>query len=194
VIDEYTDKLDGDGTRVHADMIMDALRNPHVKRPQGESKLGEMARQCAPIPKCFTSMSHGGDLDRFSLRVIQIASVSSQRRFITTFEECLDAVTDQAADRAQGRIRGIADYLELRRLTTGGYPSFLFMELGLDIPDEVMEHPAIKSLFSLTAETILLTNVRYFLTDSSKHLTKTSRICTHTTWSKQEAMLTTLLL
>jgi hypothetical protein len=104
------------------------------------------------------------------------------------------AVIDEAADRAQGRIRGIADYLELRRLTIGGYPSFLCLELGLDIPDEIMEHPAISSLFSLTAETILLTNVRYFLVDAAKYLTKSSRICTHTTWSKQEATIVTTLL
>jgi Delta6-protoilludene synthase len=100
-------------------------------------------------------------LDRFSMRCIEVTSVSSRNRFIAAFEEFVYAVIDEAADRANGRIRGIADYLELRRLTIGGYPSFLCLELGLDIPDEVMEHPAIKSLLSLLAETIVLTNVSY---------------------------------
>jgi Delta6-protoilludene synthase len=194
LFDEYTDKLDCDGTRVFANMVMDALRNPHVERPKDEPNLGEIARQCAPIQKYFIPMPHGGDLNRFSLHAIQVASVSSLRRFITAFEEYVHAVIDETVDRAQGRIRDIADYLKLRRLTIGGYPSFLCLELGLDIPDEVMEHAAIKSLFSLTAETILLTNVSHFHADASKYLKKASRICTHTTWSKQGAIFTTLLL
>jgi hypothetical protein len=33
------------------------------------------------------------------------------------------------------------------------------MELGLDIPDDVMAHPALATLVSLTADTIMLTNV-----------------------------------
>ncbi|KAH9976471.1 terpenoid synthase [Russula compacta] len=142
VVDEYTDKVDNDGARAYAEIVMDALRKPHSERPQGESKLGEIARQ-------------------FSLKAIQVVSASSWKRFIVTFAEYLDAVIDEAADRAAGHVRGIADYLKLRRLTIGGYPSFLCFELGLDIPDEVIEHPGIKSLLSLVAETILLTNDMY---------------------------------
>jgi hypothetical protein len=83
VFDEYTDKLDSDSTRVHANMVMDALRNPHVKRPQGESKLGEIARQCAPILKCFTSMAHGAIVIGFhyvpfELQADRLSDVSSQ--------------------------------------------------------------------------------------------------------------------
>lgn len=98
-------------------------------------------------------------LDRFSLQAIQVASLSSWNRFIVNYAEYLDAVIDETADRVTGHIRGIPEYLELRRLTIGGYPSFLCLELGLDIPDEVMEHPKIKSLLGLVAETVILTNV-----------------------------------
>jgi hypothetical protein len=45
IYDEFTDKVDGDGARLYADMVMDAIRNPHKTRPQGEPKLGEIARQ-----------------------------------------------------------------------------------------------------------------------------------------------------
>jgi Delta6-protoilludene synthase len=68
-------------------------------------------------------------------------------------------VIDEASDRTNGHIRGIADYLKLRRLTSGAYASFFSVELGLDIPDEVMTHPAIESLLSLAAESTVLTNV-----------------------------------
>jgi hypothetical protein len=98
-------------------------------------------------------------LCRFSLKAIQVTSASCWNRFIAVYAEYLDAVIDESADRAAGHIRSIPEYLELRRLTIGGYPAFLGLEIGLDIPDEVMEHPAIKSLLALVAETVLLTNV-----------------------------------
>ena len=43
--DEYTDNVDSIGARAYAELVMDALRNPHSERPQGEEKLGEVARQ-----------------------------------------------------------------------------------------------------------------------------------------------------
>ena len=53
--DEFTDKVDGDGARLYAEMVMDAIRNPHKERPQGEVQLGEIARQyvCFPVNICI---------------------------------------------------------------------------------------------------------------------------------------------
>jgi hypothetical protein len=45
--DESTDKVDSSGARAYTEIVMDALRNPHTDRPQGEPKLGEVARQYA---------------------------------------------------------------------------------------------------------------------------------------------------
>ncbi len=100
---------------------------------------------------------------RFWLRAIKVASESAQRRFIESFSAYVYAVIDEASDRTRGHVRGIADFLELRRLTAGAYASFFSVELGLDIPDEVMEHPALELLRSLTADSTVLTNVRNFL-------------------------------
>jgi hypothetical protein len=63
----------------------------------------------------------------------------------------------------RGHVRGIADFLELRRLTAGAYASFFSVELGLDIPHEVMEHPAVEALRSLAGDSTVLTNVRCFV-------------------------------
>ena len=101
-------------------------------------------------------------LHRFWLRAIKIASEPAQRRFIRGFTDYVYGVIDEASDRTSGHIRGIADYFQLRRLTAGGY-SYLFpVELGLEIPDEVMEHPALQSLLSSTADSSMLANVRIF--------------------------------
>ena len=51
IYDEFTDKVDGDGARLYAEMVMDAIRYPERARPQGEPKLGEITRQyvfCVP--------------------------------------------------------------------------------------------------------------------------------------------------
>ena len=52
---ELIDKADGAGGRVYAEIVMDAIRNPQKERPQGEPKLGEIARQYVPSlhPLCF---------------------------------------------------------------------------------------------------------------------------------------------
>jgi hypothetical protein len=45
IFDEFTDKVDGNGARACAELVVDALQNPHYERPAGESKLGEITRQ-----------------------------------------------------------------------------------------------------------------------------------------------------
>jgi len=142
IYDEFTDKVDDDGARVYADMVMDAIRNPYKARPQGEPKLGEIARQ-------------------FWLRALKVSSLPAQERFIASFSEYVYAVIDEASDRAKGRVRGIEEYLRLTRLTAGGYPAFVGVEAGLNIPNEVMEHPVMKSLCALAAESLVLTNDMY---------------------------------
>ena len=162
IYDEYTDKLDGDGAHACADMVIDTLRNPHKERPQGESKLGEITRQyvslLAPSNACRLYPMADYAI-RFWLRAIKVASEAAQRRFLTSFEEYVYGVIEEASDRNRGHIRSIQDYLELRRLTAGPYPSFFSVELGLDIPDEVMTHPAMETLLALVADSIVVTNV-----------------------------------
>jgi hypothetical protein len=45
IFDEYTDKVDGNGALALAEVVVDALRNPHSERPHGESKLGKVTQQ-----------------------------------------------------------------------------------------------------------------------------------------------------
>ncbi len=39
IYDEFTDKVDGDGARLYADMVMDAIRNPTRSAPKGSRSL-----------------------------------------------------------------------------------------------------------------------------------------------------------
>jgi hypothetical protein len=45
IFDEFTDKVDGKGALSLAEIVVDALRNPHSERSPGESKLGEITQQ-----------------------------------------------------------------------------------------------------------------------------------------------------
>jgi hypothetical protein len=180
IYDEFTDKVDGDGARLYAKMVMDAIRNPHKDRPQGEPKLGEIARQYVCVLANAPGLSDDRGFDRFWLRAIKVSSPAAQTRFITSFSEYVFAVIDEASDRAKGHIRGTEDYLKLTRLTAGGYPAFVAVEAGLNIPDEVMAHPALENLRSLAAESLVLTNVSSISLGCHAHiyLTSSIRICT----------------
>ena len=180
IYDEFTDKVDGDGARLYAKMVMDAIRNPHKDRPQGEPKLGEIARQYVCVLVNAPGLSDDRDFIRFWLRTIKVSSPAAQTRFITSFSEYVFAVIDEASDRAKGHIRGTEDYLKLTRLTAGGYPAFVAVEAGLNIPNEVMAHPALESLCSLAAESLVLTNVSSISLGCHAHiyLTLSFRICT----------------
>ncbi|KAN0078464.1 Isoprenoid synthase domain containing protein [Tylopilus felleus] len=139
VIDEYSDVSDPSEVRKQKDAIMDALRNPHKPRPKGEWVGGEVARQ-------------------FWELTIQNASTQSQKRFIKTFEEYLEAVVQQAIDRNKHRIRDIKSYIDVRRDTIGAKPSFALLELALDIPDEVIAHPAIQEMSFASIDMLCIGN------------------------------------
>ncbi|KAF4625249.1 hypothetical protein G7Y89_g12922 [Cudoniella acicularis] len=118
---------------------MDALRNPSHPRPEGEWVGGEVARQ-------------------FWARVIGISTATFQRRFLETWEEYLQGTAQQAEDRCRSHIRDIASYMEVRRQTIGARPSFNILEMDMDLPDEVIEHPIIRELELLAIDLTIIAN------------------------------------
>ena len=139
-------------------------------------------------------LSENCGFDRFWLRAIKVSCPAAQTRFIASFSEYVYAVIDEASDRAKGHIRGIEDYLKLTRLTAGGYPAFVAVEAGLNVPNDVMAHPALESLRSLAAESLVLTNVSSLFAGLSRaHISDfvRIRICTRLISSKLRAMAAT---
>lgn len=66
IVDEYTDVEDADRAAEMVDIIIDALKNPHRPRPEGEVILGEIIKQ-------------------FWSRAIQSASLTSQQHFLDDY-------------------------------------------------------------------------------------------------------------
>ncbi|KAF7309111.1 Terpene cyclase [Mycena kentingensis (nom. inval.)] len=139
VIDEHTDVAEPAIARAQADIVMDALRNPRRPRPDGEWIGGEVARA-------------------FWANAIRTATPTSQRRFVATFAQYMDAVVQQAADRHAQHIRDVNSYFEVRRDTIGAKPSFAINELHLNLPDEVMSHPTVVKLTYLCIDALIIGN------------------------------------
>ncbi|EGN95045.1 hypothetical protein SERLA73DRAFT_61540 [Serpula lacrymans var. lacrymans S7.3] len=150
--DAYSDAEDENGVQAQRDIIMDALRNPNKPRPSGECLLGEMARQ-------------------MWARAIQTASHHAQVRFVETMDVYTTAVVQEAEDRRLGKIRGIEDYLTVRRGTAGAYPFFALLELDTDIDENLLNHEAVLELERLAVDFIILGNdmVSYIVERDTGH-------------------------
>ena len=87
----------------------------------------------------------------------------SMKRFISDFDAYTKSVILEAEDRVAGHQRTVDDYLTLRRDTCGAKPTFSFFGLGLNIPDEVFNHPLMISLIENATDLIAITNVSHLL-------------------------------
>jgi hypothetical protein len=58
----------------------------------------------------------------------------------------VESVVQESIDKKDHRILDVKSCIDARRLTAGVEPAFCMLELGLDIPDEVMAHPAIQEM------------------------------------------------
>ena len=74
-------------------------------------------------------------------------------------DEYLEGVVQESIDRKDHRILDIKSYIDARRRTCGMKPAFTIIELGLDIPDEVMAHPAIQQMMLAAVDITALFNV-----------------------------------
>lgn len=73
----------------------------------------------------------------------------------------LQAVTQQAADRTDKAIPDLETYIALRRDTSACRPCFALMEFvaGVDLPDEVAQHPTILAMEEATNDLVSWSNV-----------------------------------
>jgi len=70
----------------------------------------------------------------------------------------MTAVIAEANDRTNCQYRNFEEYLVMRRNTSGTLLSFVVVEFGLDIPDEVYSHPQVQALRQNGADLIIFVN------------------------------------
>jgi len=68
------------------------------------------------------------------------------------------AVVQQAEDRTQNHIRTLDSYLDVRRDTIGAKPSFAILELEMDLPDDVFNHPTLENLRTWVIDMLCIGN------------------------------------
>jgi hypothetical protein len=107
---------------------------------------------------------------RFWELAIKTATPTAQRRFVETFNQYMDAVVQQAEDRTKHHIRTFDSYLEVRRDTIGAKPSFAILELDMDLPDEVFNHPTLENLRMWVIDMLCIGNVSLFLSFSASDI------------------------
>ncbi|KAJ7651000.1 terpenoid synthase [Roridomyces roridus] len=139
LVDDHTDLSNTESAQNQSDILMDALRNPHTPRPANEWVGGEAARQ-------------------FWENAIRTMTPSAQRRFVDTFQQYITSVVQQATDREARYIRNVHSYMLMRRDTIGSRPAFAICEMHMNIPDEIMAHPAIVRLSDLSTDGIIISN------------------------------------
>ena len=98
MIDEYTDVESASVVREIADVVIDAMSNPHKPRPQGEVVLGEIARQYVKRIALVTTRILTEHF-RFWALAIKTASPTSQKHMVESFTAYLESVVEQAGHR-----------------------------------------------------------------------------------------------
>jgi hypothetical protein len=137
--DEYTDVVSKEDAMKICHNVMNTMRTRTAVKE--DIKITEMARQ-------------------FFERTISVVGddKTGLHQFILDFEAYAISMIQEADDRAEDRIRGVEEYLVLRRDTCGAKPSFSFFGLGLNLPEEVFEHPLMVSLTERAADLVAMTN------------------------------------
>jgi len=75
----------------------------------------------------------------------------------------MEAVQKEAEYRASGKVVDLEYYHYVRRGNSGVLACFALMEpaLGIDLPDEVVEHPTFKEISIIGMDLVCWSNVRY---------------------------------
>ena len=130
-------------------------------------------------------------MDRFTQRLLKHCGPFTYRRFIKHCKDYIEAVAREADLREHGTVLDVDAYVTLRRENSAvrfccGLAGYA---LGIDLPDEVVEHPAFMAMHLATVDMVCWSNVstvaRLFHADQ-----RGSRVCvahrtsTPTTWSR----------
>lgn len=91
---------------------------------------------------------------------------------VESFIAYLESVVQQAADRDNNTFLTIDAYLYNRRQNIGARPSFVPMELDLNLPDHVFYHPTILELSVHITDLIILDNVSPVVVEEETGLKK----------------------
>ncbi|KAF5342403.1 hypothetical protein D9611_001384 [Ephemerocybe angulata] len=138
-LDDWLDEFDLDDTYGLAKCCLAAMRDPFTF--ETDKKAGLMTKS-------------------FFSRFVRTAGPGCTERFIQNMDLFFQSVAQQTQDRAQGVIPDMESYLALRRDNSGCKPCFQLTEFaaGIDLPEEVVQHPVIQSLEEASNDLVTWSN------------------------------------
>ncbi|CAK7235820.1 hypothetical protein SBRCBS47491_009424 [Sporothrix bragantina] len=142
VVEDGTDDDTPDVVAERMGLVKAAMRSPELPRPHDEWLGVEIARQ-------------------FWSNASPQMRPSTAFRFLSSFYQYLDAIVTEATDRAAEAhakmtpVYTLDSYMNLRRRTVGGQPSYVVTELALGHLDEVAVTEAVTSLAMNELSTIV---------------------------------------
>ncbi|TFK73275.1 terpenoid synthase [Pluteus cervinus] len=135
-----------------------------------------MAKCCLAAmrkPSTYKTSKKAGILTKsFYKRLTLTAGPNCQRRFIHSMKLFFTAVAQEARHRERGIIPDLEAYITLRRDTSGCKPCFQLIEFaaGIDLPDEVINHPTILALEEATNDLVTWSNdIFSYNVEQSRH-------------------------
>lgn len=97
----------------------------------------------------------------FWSRATKTASPGCQKRFVATMVDYTESAYQQVVNRATDDSFDIDAFIAWRRESSAVRPIWAVVEfsLGLDLPDDVMQHPILQQLAVLANDIVGLSNV-----------------------------------
>ncbi|KAG4428304.1 hypothetical protein IFR05_016215 [Cadophora sp. M221] len=139
IFDEVSDKLNESAVAELYEIIKDVFENPDKPRPAGES---------------FIGMLH----QNFWNRSRQGATQTFLKYFPMRYLEYVKSTSIQARHRDEALVPDLASYMDLRRKTVGGMPSFGVTLHSLNIPDDMLRGSKTTELELLAQDLLILAN------------------------------------
>ncbi|KAL1851842.1 hypothetical protein Plec18170_006145 [Paecilomyces lecythidis] len=87
--------------------------------------------------------------------------LATKNRFLRDFISYLDSLPEEARDRETCHLRGREEHFNLRRRTGGLLPSFDFIYIPFNLPDEVADHEIVKKMSIVTGDLVIIANDVY---------------------------------
>ncbi|KAF9223477.1 terpenoid synthase [Gyrodon lividus] len=141
VIDELSDHKDGEGARDACDIFYRCMLDPEFNDTSSLAKMTKEFRErflSRVKPRCF-------------------------ERFLIHFRNYTEAVIKEAKLRESGAVLDLPDYVALRRENSAMQVCLSMVEynLGIELPDTVIEGPAFQSVYWAVVDMVWLSNDVY---------------------------------
>lgn len=138
---------------------------PLSSRPAQFNALAGQVQRACETGTATPDDRYAGALQDITRRFRSFAPPTQVSRFVHAHRAWLSGVAWQIGNQAVGRMPGLDEFLTMRLLAAGGFPTFAMLELatGAEVPDRDMHRPAVRALTEMAATVAALDNDRHSL-------------------------------